>query len=132
MKAVNQTPKVRLRDVLNRATVYRLYDVRGNLLYIGSTTDVAHRFAQHAKVQPWWSRVVWVSEESFNTRDEAYEAEGRAIALEDPKFNVRFLSVGGREARWERIVAWRRRHAKCLTGSNDFVHIDACAGDLHP
>lgn len=72
-----------------RTAVYRFYDARGDLLYVGITNSPRHRFAQHA-VNPdneWWQhrasrRITW-----YDTRQQALRAEYVAIRKERPIHN---------------------------------------------
>lgn len=41
-----------------RTALYRLYDTRHQLLYVGITNDPRVRFATHAVDKPWWPNVV--------------------------------------------------------------------------
>ena len=68
-------------------TVYRLFGAGGILLYVGVTGNVGSRLAGHARTQPWWPEVERVSTQCFATRELAAQAEGRAIATEDPLYN---------------------------------------------
>lgn len=67
--------------------VYRLYDRRGSLLYIGSTINVFGRFQGHAGRTPWWSEVATYRLQRFETEEAARCAEALAIGSEDPKHN---------------------------------------------
>ncbi|MFJ5217213.1 hypothetical protein ACIP98_21125 [Streptomyces sp. NPDC088354] len=67
--------------------MYRLYDVHGSLLYIGSAYDPDHRCKSH-RTQPWWPQVARRTDEWFEHRMAAYTAETKAIAREDPPHNV--------------------------------------------
>jgi predicted GIY-YIG superfamily endonuclease len=70
-----------------RTALYRLYDGEGVLLYVGITNMPNVRFAAHS-MKSWWKRVdrkdiVW-----FDNRQQAEQAETRAIRDEQPVFNV--------------------------------------------
>lgn len=68
------------------AAVYRLYDMHGRLLYIGSAYDPDHRCkAHHSK--PWWRQVARRDDEWCGTRRAAYLAEMQALASEGPEHN---------------------------------------------
>lgn len=71
-----------------RTALYRLYDKRHNLLYVGITNDPRVRFAAHAVDKPWWPSVVRRDLEWFPSRAEALAAEGEAIRIEKPGANV--------------------------------------------
>ena len=42
-------------------TVYRIYDAKGRLLYVGQTTSGSARIRQHLKAQPWADQVARVA-----------------------------------------------------------------------
>lgn len=72
-----------------RTAVYRFYDARGDLLYVGITNSPRHRFAQHADNpdNAWWQyrashRITW-----YDTRQQALRAEYIAIREERPIHN---------------------------------------------
>jgi len=67
--------------------VYRLYDAPGTLLYVGVTDNPTARFAEHAKVKPWWPAVARKTMAWHDSRTEALEAETLAIASEQPLHN---------------------------------------------
>jgi hypothetical protein len=66
--------------------VYRLYDVAGTLLYIGSAYDPAKRSRAHHRT-PWWPQVTRRADEWFDSRSQAYDAETSAIWTEQPMHN---------------------------------------------
>lgn len=67
--------------------LYRLLDAGGTLLYVGITFNPQARWRQHAKDKPWWSQVAEKKVEWFMARDEAEQAEARAIQGEWPRHN---------------------------------------------
>jgi excinuclease UvrABC nuclease subunit len=86
MKPPRYLPDVPARQ--GRTAVYRLYDRRRRLLYVGITNSLKHRFAQHASDKPWWREVSSRTVRWHGTRREALEAEWRAIKTEAPIHNV--------------------------------------------
>ena len=70
-----------------QAAVYRLYDVDGALLYIGSSYDPEEREQVHSHTV-WGQRIARRADEWHETREVAYEAERRAIRVEGPRHNV--------------------------------------------
>ena len=56
--------------------LYRWYDVRGRLLYVGISFNPVARATQHAVDQTWWHHVASCTVEWFNSR----LAEGTAAA----------------------------------------------------
>jgi predicted GIY-YIG superfamily endonuclease len=67
--------------------LYRLYDSAGELLYIGVTSNPQVRWGQHKSEKPWWPQVARKTLEWLPTRDEALDAEPRAIVSERPRYN---------------------------------------------
>lgn len=69
--------------------VYRLRDTNGCLLYVGCTSDVERRIAEHRKAGTGGgARISSWTEESYPTREEALFAEAIAIRDENPEVNI--------------------------------------------
>ena len=71
--------------------LYRLFDTKGRLLYVGITTQaVEARLKQHASTKPWWRRVVNHTAVPLGTRckDLAEHTERLIILYERPWFNI--------------------------------------------
>ena len=69
------------------AAVYRLYDARSALLYVGMTHNIAVRFAQHAIDKTWWPLVTRKTMIWYGSRPEAATAEMAVILTESPLHN---------------------------------------------
>jgi len=69
--------------------VYRLYDVDGNLLYIGITRNIQQRFYAHSKDKMWWSDVCKAYIRKYSNRFEASRIEKQAIIKYNPLYNSR-------------------------------------------
>lgn len=76
------------------AVVYRVFDATGELLYIGSTTDLAQRIYNHlhnrfscGESVALRERIHSVEGEEFPTLEEARAAERLAIRAEAPLLN---------------------------------------------
>lgn len=67
--------------------LYRFFDAKNRLLYVGITGDLANRFSGHRRDKPWWRDVITIRIERFDTRGELAAAEVRAIEHEHPKYN---------------------------------------------
>lgn len=67
--------------------LYRLFDNRFRLLYVGMTLDVAQRMNAHGR-RDWWAQVEHITLERFESRGELAAAERRVIESEKPKYNV--------------------------------------------
>lgn len=78
-------------------TLYRVYDSRGELLYVGISGSVLARWGQHADDKEWWPSNGSARFERFAYRELALAAERRAIREENPRFNIQgqpwFLST---------------------------------------
>lgn len=75
--------------------LYRMYDTRGRLLYVGITGRLPDRLGQHQDGKPWWVEVESIRVEHFETREEASIAEITAIVNEGPEYNVAHAVNGG-------------------------------------
>jgi hypothetical protein len=71
-----------------RTALYRFYDHREALLYVGISNDPWRRRAEHAQAKPWYPRVRHQAVSWYDTEREARAAEIRAIRKECPEFNV--------------------------------------------
>lgn len=67
--------------------VYRLYDVDGDLLYVGCTEDVERRLREHHS-KPWFPLVDHVEADIYDGRASAAHAELRLIHEHQPPYNV--------------------------------------------
>jgi hypothetical protein len=77
---------VRLRNKSH--ALYCMYGPERRLLYIGLTTNLEDRLADHRSMKRWWEDVATIEIEHFPTRAGAVEAERRAIIDEVPQWNV--------------------------------------------
>lgn len=68
-------------------SLYRHFDEQGKLLYVGISLSAVYRLKQHGSRSRWVSKICKVAIERFPTRDEAKEAEIRAIQSERPIYN---------------------------------------------
>lgn len=66
--------------------LYRLYDERSVLLYVGITEELPKRLLRHS-ARLWWPEVHTVCLEAYESRTQALRAESRAIAVEGPLHN---------------------------------------------
>lgn len=92
-----------------RTALYRLFDVTGQLLYIGISGNPDVRFGQHAGTKDWWGAVVERKIEWFNTRDEAVDAERAAIRSERPVWNSKHSIYYGISSETEALFEEFRR-----------------------
>ena len=75
------------RGVEPTCFLYRQYDARGDLLYVGMTLHLVVRQSNHVAKSAWANAIYQIVVEPFESRDELLEAEKAAIATEFPKFN---------------------------------------------
>lgn len=90
--------------------LYRFFDARGNLLYIGLTVGAAQRFADHRRHKDWWPLVARIDVEHFPDRPSVVTAERAAIETEWPRYNI----VHGRGRVLVDGRSYSERHARRL------------------
>jgi predicted GIY-YIG superfamily endonuclease len=73
---------------MEHTILYRYFDSSGNLLYVGITKSQINRFSQHNAKSAWIPYIATATFEHFEFRQDAVEAETRAIQSENPKFNI--------------------------------------------
>jgi hypothetical protein len=71
-----------------RTALYRHFDERGTLLYVGISLCAIGRLAQHRARAEWFDRISEIRVEWFDSREEALAAEAAAIVAECPLHNV--------------------------------------------
>ncbi|MEU8829409.1 GIY-YIG nuclease family protein [Streptomyces sp900116325] len=74
-------------DMNERAALYRLFDKKGRLLYVGISNDPVFRWRQHRGDKHWWPKVVDKKVTWYDTRMLALQAEALAIHTEAPIHN---------------------------------------------
>lgn len=82
-----------------KACVYRIYDARGELLYIGCSINVFVRSTAHATLKNWWRKVATIKVRHYKTDTAALSAEADAIFNESPKFNRLHAKTNLKQAR---------------------------------
>ena len=78
----------------NTHILYRCFNRKNALLYVGMTNHPESRFESHRKDKPWWNYVHQITMTSFSSRTELVRAEAKAIQEEKPRFNV-VVPTGG-------------------------------------
>lgn len=71
-----------------RYCLYRHFDADDALLYLGISISHFNRLAQHKDCSSWFSKIVKVTLEFYDTRDAVLSAEKNAIINEKPKYNI--------------------------------------------
>jgi hypothetical protein len=74
--------------------LYRHFDSTGSLLYVGISLSAITRLQQHKKSR-WFKDICKTTIESFDTREQAKNAERNAITTENPRFNIQNKQRGG-------------------------------------
>jgi len=86
--------------VTKRTSLYRHFDAAGRLLYVGISLSAIYRLAQHHSGSRWAHKIATVTHKLFRTREEAIVAERKAIATENPVYNIqRYAPMERRKAR---------------------------------
>lgn len=75
-------------EIKTPCDLYRFFNRKGDLLYVGISANAAKRMAEHRKDKPWWHEVKRVDIERYPSRHEAADAERLAIRTEHPKYNI--------------------------------------------
>jgi predicted GIY-YIG superfamily endonuclease len=68
--------------------LYRVYDDKQQLIYVGISLSFFSRLQQHKKNSIWFDKMASVTLTSYATREEAIFAEATAISSENPQMNV--------------------------------------------
>jgi len=71
-----------------RHALYRFYDARENLLYVGITDDPWRRWREHVRIQSWYPQVKHQAVTWYENKAAAEVAEYVAIRCEHPRFNI--------------------------------------------
>jgi predicted GIY-YIG superfamily endonuclease len=69
-------------------TLYRYFDEYSNLLYVGITNSISRRASEHYKNSEWHRYARYATLEHYPTRDDALDAEIKAIVKENPHYNI--------------------------------------------
>ena len=94
-----------------RTALYRHFGEKGDLLYVGVSLSAVQRLSQHKDHSKWFDDICEVRIEWFNSREEALDAETKAIQRENPLYNIRKKEriKGKRETAFERANRERDR-----------------------
>jgi predicted GIY-YIG superfamily endonuclease len=71
------------------SSLYRLFSISGELLYIGITIAFERRMYEHSRYTDWYADVDSYHTEQIIDRRDAMEAEEYAIKTERPIHNIR-------------------------------------------
>ena len=110
-KSEEKKPKAaKSRKVLDGPThLYKHYDRRSRLLYVGISLSALQRLIQHRVDAEWFNEIHMIVVEKFPTREKALREETKLIKKHKPPFNK--AQKLGREAaaivrRWGNYEAW--------------------------
>lgn len=70
--------------------LYRMFNHKLQLLYVGITSNPATRLGQHAQEKQWFPEVAEIRLEHYETRAALLAAEREAIETENPRHNVTY------------------------------------------
>lgn len=84
--------------------LYRLYNDKDELLYIGISKSAIHRLHQHLETQPWAEQIAKQTIERFASRQKLESAERKAILKEKPKHNITYNDANAYTARRRKIT----------------------------
>ena len=73
--------------------LYRYFDNKGQLLYVGISFSAIVRASQHKANSNWFDFVSHMTVEKFNSREDASKAEIEAIQSEKPIHNKAFANL---------------------------------------
>jgi len=74
---------------MSEQTLYRFFDSKNVLLYVGISINAYERAKQHRATKTWWPEVEFIKLEKFANRNDVTQAEKLAIELEKPKYNIK-------------------------------------------
>ena len=72
---------------MKKAALYRQYDAKGKLLYVGVSQNLYNRIYQHENASKWFHEVASISVLWMDSKEEALAAEIKAITTENPAHN---------------------------------------------
>ena len=67
---------------------YKCFFSLGELLYVGMSVNARRRIQRHIRSNNWGSRIARTEIQWFGSKRKARAAETRAIALENPTYNI--------------------------------------------
>ena len=68
--------------------LYRHFDAKRKLLYVGISLSAVHRLSQHREHSHWFRRIASMTTQWYPTRKEALDAERHAVRTEHPECNI--------------------------------------------
>lgn len=80
--------------------LYRYFDSKDQLLYVGITGDQLKRQSQHRRSSKWFDQIAFAKFQHFTSRAEAAAAEVTAIQEEKPLFNQHHVKTARDPIDW--------------------------------
>ena len=74
-------------NMVGEFCLYRFFDKKMNLLYVGMTNNFGKRLSQHASSK-WFDKIEVIKKEFYSSRMECENAETESIKTENPLYNV--------------------------------------------
>ena len=68
--------------------LYRYFNDKGSLLYVGISLSAVYRACQHKSVSHWYKYATKIDIQRFDSRGDALSAEREAIKKESPIYNL--------------------------------------------
>lgn len=102
--------------------LYRHFDGDGTLLYVGISLSAMGRLSGHRHHSEWFELIRTVTIEKYPSREEAEEAEKRAVLTERPVYNIAH-SLSSVQYHWPRVF-------KSLEGGK-YENLESLAVDLN-
>lgn len=129
----------RTTDPTRPTALYRFYDDKGQLLYVGITVNPPARWRYHERerAESWWPHVARKTLQWFDTRREAALAEIKAIKIEGPLHNVlhtpTHATYGNRPGSASRVTPSRTRGTQILSAIKEtFPNVAFTQMDILP
>jgi predicted GIY-YIG superfamily endonuclease len=91
-----------------RTALYRHFDADGKLLYVGISHSPLLRLSQHRDNARWFEKIKSVQHEWFPSRQEAMEAERKAVAEENPECNIMLRRAVLPKKESDKTVEWSK------------------------
>ena len=70
------------------AKLYRYFNAKNELLYVGISINPVYRLSQHKNTAPWFDLIDRIEIETYDNTQQAREIEKVAIQQESPLYNV--------------------------------------------
>ena len=100
--------------MIAKTCLYRHFDERNTLLYVGISLNAVKRLAEHRNMSKWFYDISRVEFTWFDTREEALIAERHAVTNESPIYNKN-LRAGVKKVIEEKTAEKREEHRNAIT-----------------